>query len=610
MVVAVLVRSWILNRTVFAAIALAAVISGFPAPAVSQSGASLSASTDPFHRHRPLVPGDSLEVLRAVRSRQFAFERFRRSNFEQAPALRRVDCDEVIGRFCYIHSETDSVMNAEPAPVAAARASLIAALDTAVQWQPGDPWIVAQLVRYLTESGEHDDALAAAEACQLAEDWLCYAFAGYVRHWQGRYVLAGELFDEALGAMPEETRCEWTDVTVLLPGRLRRTYEDTPCEERTDLNERLWWLADPLYLMPGNDRRTEHIARQVLNKILERSESGYGVYWSTDLGKLVTRFGWPAGWKMVMVGRNETWMESAVVSRHPFNAKTFVPNSRILESPLEARAFEWSLDDPDVRSRYAPPYARSFEYLESYQAVPFLRGDSAIVVAAFRLRAGFAATETPVQSALSMSANEAISSIATGSSTAATHRLTVTGAAVPSLLSIEALDTATSTASRVRYGIVPPALVENQLTLSDILLFEPIDPLPTNLADVARLAQPGSEFAGGDRIGLYWEIYGLAESADSVVTSVTLLRGGRSFLGGIARAIGVGGSERPAIAIDWTEPSGISAFAVPRSVSIELGDLRPGNYTLRVSVESAAGRHAASQRTIQIIESGLTPHGS
>ncbi|MFQ5550083.1 MAG: hypothetical protein ACE5FJ_02470, partial [Gemmatimonadales bacterium] len=100
----------------------------WPHGAMGQSGASLSASTDPFYRYRPLEPGDSLAVFRAVRSRQFAFERFRRQNFPQAESRSRVECDDIIGRFCYNHDEPEGGFAPEADDVLAARRALIAAL--------------------------------------------------------------------------------------------------------------------------------------------------------------------------------------------------------------------------------------------------------------------------------------------------------------------------------------------------------------------------------------------------------------------------------------------------------------------------------------------------
>lgn len=567
----------------------------------AQSGASLSASTDPFHRHRPLEPGDSIQVLRAVRSRQFAFERFRRANFPQAAARREVECDEVIGRFCYNHSAEDSSLAPEPEIVSAARQSLIAALDTAAAWHPGDAWIAGQRIRYLVESGNYGTALSVAEACDLTHQWKCYAFAGYVRHVEGEYDIAENLFGEALHAMPDSLRCEWNNISTLLPRDARARYSDSPCDERDSINARVWWLADPLYLIPGNDRYTEHLARQVLNQIIERAESGYGVYWSSDLDTLVTRFGWPIGWEAVMVGRNENWRESAVVSHHPAGAKTFIPNAQILDNPFTAKWFEWSLDDPTARSRYAPAYASSFEYLEKHQVVPFLRGDSTIVVTAFEWQPAF---DQPIIAAASVSTSDSSGSITVDSAVARVHILSVVGEARPMVFSLEALDRTEGRAARVRYGIRPPVLEDGGLALSEILLFEPTDPLPETLDAVTPLAKPTVEVRSGNRIGLYWEIYGLAESTESVVTSVTLLREGRSFLGGISRALGIGRSGRPAIDINWTERSGANVFAMPRSISIELSNLRPGRYTLRVVVESADGRSAVSEKNIDVVPAG------
>ncbi len=137
-----------------------------------------------------------------------------------------------------------------------------------------------------------------------------------------------------------------------------------------------------------------------------------------------------------MVGRRENWRESAVVSRHPASAKTFIPNPRSLDHPFTARWFEWSLDDSAARSRYDPAYASSFDYLEKHQVVPFLRGDSTIVVTAFEWQR---AADQPIIAAVSVSTNDSSGSVTMDSAVTRVHILSVVGEARPMVFSLEAL---------------------------------------------------------------------------------------------------------------------------------------------------------------------------
>lgn len=572
------------------------------APIAAQSGASISASTNPFYRHRPLEEGDSVAIFRAVRSRQLAFERYRRENFpEAASRTRQIDCADVIGRFCYNHSEELANWGPEGETVLAAREALIAAFDSAAAWQPGDEWIARQRIRYLVEAGRNERALEIVEECALSETWECYALAGYVQHHSGLFAASEAFFDQALDAMPEETRCHWTDLSSILPSAIAEDYAEESCEDRQATNRRIWWLADPLYLVQGNERRTEHFARMELNKILERAESGYGI-WETDLGELLTRYGWPAEWENVMVGRRGTWQEQAVVSRHSPSALNFVPTPSVYEDPTSTKWHEWRLDEEEARSRYAPTYAEVFDNLEAHQVVSFRRADSSIVVAAFvwdwdgrpdSLNIDWAGVLTQSDSAPM--------NIRNGSGTERRVAMIISGGLDPAVMSVEALALTEKRAARIRFGITPPEIPEDGLGISKILLFDPPDPLPLEISEVARYALTTTVVAPGTNLGLYWEIYGLSAQTDSLTTLVTVVKGGRSFVRRLAGRIGLGGSAADVV-INWTEPTGAAAFALPHSVGIDLGGLDPGNYTVRVEAVSSEGDRAVAEQPIEIRE--------
>jgi tetratricopeptide (TPR) repeat protein len=569
-------------------------------PLGAQTGASISASTNPFYRHRPLEEGDSVAIFRAVRSRQLAFERFRRENFPDAEArTQRIDCADVIGRFCYNHSEELSNWGPEDDAVLAARTVLIAAFDTAVAWQPGDEWIARQRIRYLVEAGEHDKALEIVEQCALSDTWECYALAGYVQHHAELFAAAESFFDQALHAMPEETRCEWTNITSILPEEIAEDYSESTCEERLISNKRLWWLADPLYLIQGNERRSEHFSRMVLNRMLQRAESGFGI-WETDLRELLTRYGWPAEWENVMVGRNGAWQEEAVVSRHLPSARSFIPISRVFRDPTTTKWFEWPLDEDEARSRYAPSYAEVFDYLETHQVVPFRRADSSIVVAAFNWQWDEMPDSVQIDWATVLTENDsAPMTVVDGVSPTGRVSTIMSGGLDPAVMSVEALSADNERAARIRFGIAPPEIPDEGLGISQILLFDPPSPLPLEVSDVARHALSSSILAPGSQLGLYWEVYGLSEGTDSLTTTVTVVKGGRNLFSRLAGGIGLGGSGAE-VAIDWTEPTGASVFALPHSVGIDLAGLEPGNYAVRVEAVSSGGDRITMEQPIEI----------
>jgi hypothetical protein len=90
----------------------------------------------------------------------------------------------------------DSALAARARPtIAAARAALLARLDSAAGLLPGDGWLAGQRVRFLVDAGLTDRALAAARACRAGASW-CAMLAGYVHHRRGEVPAA----DSAFGA--------------------------------------------------------------------------------------------------------------------------------------------------------------------------------------------------------------------------------------------------------------------------------------------------------------------------------------------------------------------------------------------------------------------------
>src|SRR5207247_5735500 len=124
------------------------------------------------------------------------------------------------------------------------------------------------------------------------------ALGGLVRHVERDFAGADSLFAAALANMPEDERCRWSDISSLLEGELARRYRDLDCAGRAALEARWWWLAQPLYSLRGNDRRTEHFVRRTMVRIHEGRRTLYGLYWEDDLRDVLLRSGWPPLWTL------------------------------------------------------------------------------------------------------------------------------------------------------------------------------------------------------------------------------------------------------------------------------------------------------------------------
>ena len=115
-----------------------------------------------------------------------------------------------------------------------------------------------------------------AESCEAGEGW-CRALEGHVLHSVGRVEESETRFRDFIETAPDSIRCRYADATRLLgrwswmevrqnprPPEIWTSWQDHPCGQRLTVSDTLWWLADPLYIVDGNDRWAEHIDRMLV----------------------------------------------------------------------------------------------------------------------------------------------------------------------------------------------------------------------------------------------------------------------------------------------------------------------------------------------------------
>lgn len=559
---------------------------------------------------------DSLEVLRTARLAQAHFEDVR---IEHLPwsrgGSRGGRCDEVVGRFCFWHDEDESWQPAPEAPaIQAARLQLVRTLERLHALAPRDPWIAGQRVRYLIESQRLGEALAAARECRSAA-WWCQALTGYALHAARRYAAADSAFAAALAAMPADQRCRWTDLSPVLDG-LRDRYRKLTCAQRAVLDRRIWWLADPLYLVPGNERRTEHFARRVINALQDGAESAYAFRWGSDLEELVLRYGWPVAWERDVPGSGNAPLPRTI-AHNERNSWHFLPPARFVEAPNTILPGDWDLDPDRPVSGYAPPYAAAFHSLP-HQVAVFRRGDSIVVVAGYDVRAtrrehGHAGPQvderrqerqvTRVEAALVLARDEhAEPVIVRGMGPGPEGVMTAIAPADAALLSLETLDTADSVhAARARYWL-PILPMTGHVAVSDPLVLRsaPADSLHPSLADVIPLVRPVARARRGERVGVFWETYGLKGATSPFRVTLTVTQVGRSWIRKAAEWAGLAKRDPRYVSLSWEETPRPGTPVHPRALGIALPDASPGVYLLDVAVAVPGEPVARAAREITI----------
>jgi hypothetical protein len=546
-----------------------------------------------------LVPRDSQAVLRAAHRAQTDFEWQRRTLAPRTHSRPGGPCDELIGRFCYWYEEpgTDDPPP-EPASITAARDRLIARLDSAAALSPEDRWIAGQRVRYLVEAGRREDAVRAARDCR-ATTWWCEALLGLANHAARRFAAADSVYGDALRDMPADERCRWQDLSPILAGSLRKRFLALDCDARAAFAARIWWLAQPLYVLPGNDRRTEHWARLTMTRLLEAAASPWGLRAAGDLRELIVRYGWPEAW--TQENADPRLMPATMVGHDRQPAYHFLPDAVPPDEATPLPASTWTLAPALTRERYAPAYAARFEPLAPDLAV-FRRGESTLVVVAYDLTRDTTFTGRSLETALVLATDERTPPVLE-------RHLGAPGAGVavavapgsPRVASFEVLADSGAGAARARVGLAPWDPARPGLTLSDLLTFAPADSLPADLSEVLPLVRGPARIARGGRIGLYWEVYGVAPFGETVSARVSVRPAQRGWLRRLVGSVGLGAPQRETL-LEWQEGGVPRDGVVSRALVVDLATLSPGSYRIELTVATPGGGSQAAARDLLILD--------
>ena len=469
----------------------------------------------------------------------------------------------------------------------AAMRQFIGELERAVRRRPGDPYAVAQAAYGVARLGDPDGALELAERCEAAR-WWCDLVLGMANQRAGRSVDAsGHFLTGLLGADPE-LACRLTDIAYLLDGRDLETYAALPCPgpERSEFEERFWWLSDPLLTRPGNDRRTEHLARRFELLLHERLRLAVDPDFRFDADAMsemllymdeVTRRGPPDSWDHT--GR---W-RSDEAARHRFTpASLVVDGVQALRYELEAA--RW--DEGYTPAEYGPVHE------VPGQVARFRDADSLFLAVAADLTA---APINPLETRFVASGGPTGPFVGLGLPRGDLRpSFTTRAEAVPMVVAVEALD-GYGGASRMREGVLP--LADAPLALSDPLVVDPLLPeLPATREEAARAMLPRLWIGSSEELVVYWEVYGL-EEGQPLDMSVSIQREGAALVMRVLRSL-TGRSDAPATVISWTEEATGPTHRM--SLAIQVDALDAGPHHLTIEATGPDGTAATSIRRFEV----------
>jgi hypothetical protein len=559
---------------------------------------------------------DADDVYGAARAAQARFEIRRARLLPRSRGGSNGPCDENVGRFCSWYGEGGWVPEPEVPEIATLRAALLDTLDALQAAAPADDWILGQRVWYRAEEGEWPAALEVARGCAPPqESWWCAALRGLALHGLGRWQDAERAFDVALWEMDLERAWRWRVPSRAVDGDGRAVLTQLR-EASTDsvarLLDRMWSLADPLHVVAGNDRKTAHLARWTVATLRGGSRTTYGISWGSDLEELVVRNGWELGWEREV----DPWRagpDRVIGRKHPAG-RDYLPPGKALVDPASAEPTDLLAARARPRSLYAPPYAPVVLPMDVQVAV-FPRGRRFIVVAGHELPAdttwrtregipspwmdpGDQANE-PHRAGLYLLDAESGDVTARAISSRTRGVLWADAPAGRQVVSVESWSPPARRAGRLRYGLDLEPTPDDIPVLSDLLLTEAAATEPATLLDVLPLALPRSEVTAGSPLGVAWEVTGLGFRSETLAFALSLERDGGGILRRLGGWFGLTDPDRP-LSLEWEEAGPGEPVPLFRYLTLELPDVDPGRYVVRLTLRTAGRDPVVAERAVEI----------
>lgn len=497
----------------------------------------------------------------------------------------------------------------------------------AISFLPGHRDANRALLAHLQSQGSREEFIEVARAYADLETGDGYAqlFLGLGLYENQQWADAEEVFDRGLDLLSPDERVAFEDVSMLLRAAEAAGYQERDAAEQREFERVLWARADPLYLIPANERRMEHIAR------VAHAELKFGAPelnlrgWQSDRGLIYIRYGPPPRtWKLRKdregveeTGRWIFWNYDLSSPSFIFDQQLGYRNVRF-DFTANTGGYAVALAEAETPSTFRSRAVARWAELPS-QIVRFRADDDPSIVDVvtylsaapddFELAAGDSLTTalfvfTPMFE-----------------DTAALRRTLPPGTtgnvvfALPLLegsydYSVEAL-APSGVAGRNRGRLEITAFDGQKLAISDLLVAERVAPRtadPKGWRDFDIGAKRRLVFLGEEPVHLYFELYGLQEDADGGVgyrVELTIEDASeRGVAATIVRTLGnILGRSVQETQLRFERTAVAQNGIVPDYLSLSLEGAPPGDYRIHLSVTDLRGGEPVQiERRIRLVE--------
>ena len=462
---------------------------------------------------------------------------------------------------------------------------------------------------------------------------------GYVRYRREQFESAARYFDKGLAEMDSLERSGYESILYLIPPQNASKFTTLPAAKRDSLRRDFWFEVDVDPTTPVNERQVEHYARVWLANLLY-SDSRWDVTgWTTDMGETLIRLGAPDDRQR---GKILSGKSNGVPTWYWYYTSTAYPCTLAFVDHMLSGTYRFPFAYSDNTGSSRANSSKEIAYL-NYRRKPQestferMREPVELFVGAYQFAGDDSLTE--VQVVTQMPAREIddagdadMRCVVHGRSGSEVWRSEMRGgfgridgdvkrdSLIGKRLTVRIapgdyrLSLVIDQQAKKQFGVITDSLIVRDFggktpSISDIVLGQAPRSGAEDIAivrgDSARvLASIDQIFSISKPLRLYYEIYRLptdirSQTRFDVTYTFQYISGSDKGIKGLLGKIFPGKKE----SVSYTYREGGKSQNEIRDVALDVGELRPGRYTLTVDVkELVIGATISRQTELTLIE--------